>query len=46
MRYKSYLCSIGRARNASDVDISVIFPQFFSFVYRHSDLKGSCWIGT
>jgi hypothetical protein len=20
--------------------------QFFSFVYRHSDLEGSCWIGT
>jgi hypothetical protein len=24
--FKSYLCSIGRVRNASDADISVIFP--------------------
>jgi len=24
--FKSYHCSIGRVRNASDADISVIFP--------------------
>jgi hypothetical protein len=44
--FKSYLCSIGRIRNASDADISVIFSQFFSFVYRHSDLEVSCSNGT
>jgi hypothetical protein len=24
----------------------LFFPQFYSFVYRHSDLEGSCWIWT
>ena len=27
--FKSYLCYIGRVRNRSDADISVIFPYFF-----------------
>ena len=39
------MCPIGRARNANGADISVIFPYFF-FVYRHSDLEGSCLFGT
>jgi len=41
--FQSYLCSIARVRNASDADISVIFPGFF---YRHSDLEVSCSNGT
>ena len=44
--FKSYLCSIGRVRNASDADISVVIRNYFFFVYRHSDLEGSCWNGT
>jgi len=43
---KSYLRSIGRVRNASDADISVIFRNSFFFVYRHSALEGSCSNGT
>jgi hypothetical protein len=46
VRFKSYLCSVARVRNASDTDISVIFPQVFFFVYRHSNLEGSCSNGT
>ena len=44
--FKSYLCSIGRVRNASDADIYVIFRNSIFFVYRRSDLDGSCWNGT
>jgi hypothetical protein len=39
--FQNYLCCIGKVRNASDVD----FLFLFCFVYRHSDLEGSCSMG-
>jgi hypothetical protein len=43
---KNYLCSIGRVKNASDADVSVIFCKIFFFIYLHSDLEVSCSNGT
>ena len=45
-RFQNYLCSFRWVRNASDADISVTFRNSFFFVYRHSDLEGSCSNGT
>jgi len=46
IRFKIYLCSIGRVRNASDADISFIFRISFLFVYCRSELDGSFSNGT
>jgi len=41
-RFKIYVCSVVKARNASDADISVVSHNSCFFVYRHSYLEGSC----
>jgi len=42
-RFKSYLCSIVKPRNASDADISVVLRNSCFFVYWHSSyLEVSC----
>jgi hypothetical protein len=39
--FQNYLCSIDRARNASDADILCYFHKSFLFVYGYLDLEGS-----
>jgi len=44
--FRSYLCSIGRVRNASDADISVISSVILFSLLTDIDLEGSCSNGT